>query len=915
VLASDAEEQLPGTDGLPTLGELCRWLTVKRFPLLHIVCHGKYFKGDEMGPAETYLFLHKSGPIDPAKPDDHVERVPAKELIERLGELQGAKTLPHLTFLCSCETASPKAEQGLGGLGQRLVRKLGMPAVVAMTEPISLPLAQQLASEFYQRLGEHGSVAQALDEACAGIADRGEVLIPTLFSRLGGRNLFDESGPLTVGEWEKGLKRLEPLVTERAPMLRHKYEELASSARAALDIRKRTENRPIIDTEAAWALDELRKRLQPDLNELCMDFLEGPFDELARDLPLHVPKYDARCPFPGLGVFDKGEIEDFRPFFFGRRQLTEKVCGLLREHRFLAVLGGSGTGKSSLVRAGVLEQLRKAKPDLQVIIFTPGKDPLGRLQQERVRIPAPDILVVDQFEELFTLCTDANARKAFLAELLPLREQCPVVITMRTDFLAECAEHNELHGLLNSNEKHLELLQPLRGDELRAVVEQQRNAVGLQFEPELAKRIFEDLEHEPGAMPLLQHCLRQLWNYRRGRRLCFADYLSKERVGGVKGAISRTADDVYSKLSPGEQELCPFIFERLVHIDTEGTDPEGRRDTRKREELAQLTPEGGDANLTKTVVAGLANAKLLITTQNPQTKETEVEVAHEALIRHWDKLQRWINSARVTARLVERIRAEAKDYESVPATENLTLRGSILSEAESLLGATPPRLSGTQANFVRACRKAEKERAAARDRLRRRVVTGLALGLVIAIFLGSLAIWQWVLAQRNYATSESRRHDAERQTRLATAQRLAVQADAVAADYPQRSVLLAAEAVQVSLRAGEPPLMVARQSLHQALSRMGGKGLWGHGQMAPNFGFMGNQDVKNVTGVAFGADGHWLATSGADGTLRLWDLTAKNPAPASVVLSDSLRGGVAISQDGHWLATGSEDKTVRLWDL
>src|SRR5262249_35762305 len=150
---------------------------------------------------------------------------------------------------------------------------------------------------------------------------------------------------------------------------------------------------------------------------------EGPFDELARDLPLRVPTYNARCPFPGLGVFDitkneQGEAEDYRPFFFGRGPLTEKVCGLLREHRFLAALGGSGTGKSSLVRAGVLEQFRKEKPDLQLILFPPGKDPLGRLRKEREGTHAADILVVDQFEELFTLCTDTKARKDFLAELL-----------------------------------------------------------------------------------------------------------------------------------------------------------------------------------------------------------------------------------------------------------------------------------------------------------------------------------------------------------------------------------------------------------------------------------------------------------------------------------------------------------------
>ncbi len=234
VLASDAGEQVPGADGLPTLSELCRWLTVERFPILHIVCHGKYDKGDqkEKRPAETFLFLRKSGPIDPEKPDGHVERMPATELIERLEQLQGAKTLPHLTFLCSCETASPKAEQGLGGLGQRLVRELGMPAVVAMTEPVALPLAQQLAGEFYTRLRQHGSVDVSLGEACAGIADRGEVLIPTLFSRLGGRKLFDEFGPLTIGEWEKGLQRLDPLITEAGPSVTPEVREASPKSRS-----------------------------------------------------------------------------------------------------------------------------------------------------------------------------------------------------------------------------------------------------------------------------------------------------------------------------------------------------------------------------------------------------------------------------------------------------------------------------------------------------------------------------------------------------------------------------------------------------------------------------------------------------------------------------------------------------------
>jgi energy-coupling factor transporter ATP-binding protein EcfA2 len=700
----DVLAAVDGTAGPPTLAAICERVTAEPYTLMHVVSH----TGRRHDDNEPFLLL--------ATTDNQVHPVPASELVERLGVLRGARGLPHLTFLGGCETASRQAKQGLGTLGQRLVRELGIPAVVAITEPVSLPLAQQLASEFYQRLRQHGSVDVALNEACGGIADRGEILIPALFSRLGGRKLFDEFGPLTIGEWENGLQRMESLIGERAPALRQKYEGLASRARAALDIRNRTENCPAIDTETAWALAELQTKLQPDLNELCEDFIEGPFDELARDLRLRVPKYDARCPFPGLGVFDvvsneKGEVEDFRPFFFGRKQLTEKICGLLREHRFLAVLGGSGTGKSSLVRAGVLEQLRKEKSDLQVIIFPPGRDPLGRLQQERARTHAPDILVVDQFEELFTLCTDANARKAFLAELLPLRERCPVVITMRTDFLGECAEHDELHYLLNSNTKQLELLQPLRGDELREVVEQQRNAVGLQFEPELAKRIFEDLEHEPGAMHLLQHCLRQLWNYRHGRWLRAEGYRA---VGGVKGAISETAEAFYRELSAEDQERVRNIFMRLTRLSEDSGES---RDTRQRVRLEELIPTGSKPAQTKALLGRLADARLIVTSGNPVSGADEVEVAHEALIRHWARLRNWLANARAELRLLETVREASHEWQLSGRTNDMLVhRGVRLEQVKTLMERLAPRLNALEYEYLRTCIANQDAEHAERER-------------------------------------------------------------------------------------------------------------------------------------------------------------------------------------------------------
>jgi WD40 repeat protein len=755
VLASSGESQLPDSDGLPTLDEICRSLSGGRFAILHLVCHGEFKQWEEPGPdgkpvskSDTFLYLRKPGEIDPTRKDDYVARVSGTDFLQRLRQLQA---LPHLTFLCSCSSASTEAEQGLGGLGQRLVRELAMPAVVAMTEPVPIDLASQISREFYNHLRQTGEVDRALTKASASQAGRPAILVPTHFSRLAGRRLFDDSLELTTAEWEHGLNRIPALIQERAPVLATTFDKLLKVVQPALEIWRTAErsdkDKRTEDEKQAGATLQARKA---ELNELCQDFLENSFDHLAKDKQLTFPTYDGRCPFPGLGVFDKVETgdkkEDFRPFFFGRDLLIREIHELLNRNHFVAVLGGSGSGKSSLIRAGLLEAMRRDRPELQAIVFPPGKDPLARLQTELAAIPNPRILVVDQFEELFTLCTDLAQRKEFLKQLLPLKDQFPVVITMRADFLGECAGHDDLHQLLDAaDDKHLKLIQPLKGNELRSVVELQAQAVGLRFEPGLTASIIDDLEGEPGAMPLLQHCLRQLWQHRHGRWLRLTEYANEDRVGGVKGAISRTAEDVYQQLVKDEPEastLLPFIFERLARIDTDATEPEQRRDTRRREELSELTPAGSDTQVVKRIITKLADAKLIVTTQNPQTRETEVELAHEALIRNWPRLQTWLDAARDTARLVERIRNDADSYSSKPTTDNLTLRGSVLAEAEALIPVVPRRLNEPEEQFVRDCRRHENALKDAKDRLRTSVIVGLALGLTIAIALGTYSYYQ-----------------------------------------------------------------------------------------------------------------------------------------------------------------------------
>ncbi len=949
VLACSGASQIQGCDGLPTLDEICRCLTRDRYAVLHIVCHGEFKEWEEtdsdgklVKKSDTFLYLRKSGEIDATRKDSHVERVAGTEFLRRLSH---CNALPHLTFLCSCSTASVEAEKGLGGLGQRLVRELAMPAVVAMTDPVPIDLATEISKEFYHHLRQTGEVDRALTKASAVQAARQAILVPTLFSRLAGRRLFDDVSDLTVAEWENGLSQLPALVQERAPILSTYLDKQLKIVQPALQIWKAAEHAE----KEKHNHDERHAKLtllacKAELNEFCSDFLENSFDHLAKDKPLALPSYDGRCPFPGLGAFDQvktgDKVEDFRPFFFGRDALIQEICELLHKNRFLAVLGGSGSGKSSLIRAGVLEAIRRERPGLRSVVFPPGKDPLVRLQNELTTAPKLDILVVDQFEELFTLCTDLNCRNEFVRQLLQLTARMLIVITMRADFLGECARHDDLLQLLDAaDSKHIKLIQPLKGNELRSVVEQQARAVGLTFEPGLAASIFDDLEGEPGAMPLLQHCLRQLWQHRHGRWLRLAEYAPDDRVGGVKGAISRTAEDIYLQLIKDTPEACillPFIFERLARIDTNATDPEQRRDTRRREELSELTPAGGDAQVVRRIVNKLADAKLVVTTQQPQKnnveigghapnkwdRKTEVEVAHEALIRNWPRLKSWLDAARDTARLVERIRADAETYGNTPSSDNLTLRGAVLEEAIKLLNSPIKRLSKTDEFFLRCCQAEETRRM--NERSRRRRVTGVFL---IAFFLlcSGLALFSlrssWIA---QFAKEESRKRnirigiDARDRGELVAAAHRFVNAGFETTDRKQRDNLNMAAlhlVENVSLQAILPHDRVTGVLPIEALRRVLS---WGRDGKINLWEMEGKQIGKSmahtlgaeILDVRVSDDLTTMMSAGSDDKICIWDLGTLNLI-GSPLQHKSVNGANFIP-DGRILSWGKDG--VKIWD-
>ena len=550
-----------------------------------------------------------------------------------------------------------------------------MPAVLAMTEKVSVVTAQALAEKYYRRLREHGEVDLALVESLAGLAGRYDVNVPALYSRLGGRALFSDKSDreLTVAEIKYGLSRAQTLLADRAPVWLTQQpgvsQPLFAQREACL---QETLHAEYVDLRNQQQKD--RERTLDEVSNLCDEAVERSFSELA--LGKEPPSYDKRCPFRGLYPF---RVED-REFFFGREGLIADLEERLAEHNFLAVLGPSGSGKSSLVLAGLLPALQAKEPHLQMADLTPGGDPLAVLE-DRLRVNADcSVLVVDQFEELFTLCTDDAKRRAFLDRLLQLLEKMRVILTLRADFWGECAPYR---GLKESMQAHQELIDAMDASELRRAMEMQAAKVGLRFEADLSNTILDDVQGEPGAMPLMQHVLRELWKRRHGRWLRAEEYRA---LGGVTKAIAETAETLYRKLSSQDQNRLRDIFVRLTRLEADPSRVDERRDTRQRVEVGELTPTGGDPAQTKALVKRLADARLIVTSVNSSTTRDEVEVAHEALIRYWPRLHGWLDDDRAQLLLRSGIAKAAREWNDKGPDENLLVhRGRRLEQTGELL--------------------------------------------------------------------------------------------------------------------------------------------------------------------------------------------------------------------------------------
>ncbi|MGW2640135.1 nSTAND1 domain-containing NTPase [Streptomyces sp. NPDC001348] len=585
---------------------------------------------------------------------------------------------------------------------------------------------------------------------------------------------------------------------------------------------------------------------------------------------------DADAPYRGLARFEP----DDRDLFFGRDQLVAQLVERVRTRRMVVVVGASGSGKSSLLRAGVIPALRtggSAGCRLAAIrILTPGPRPLSTHADAMTagQEPGDMVLVVDQFEELFTLCADPAERAAFLDQLVTAVEpesRLRVVLAVRADFFGRCAEHRPLAAAIRDAAL---VLGPMGPAELREAIVKPAAAAGLIIERTLTAKIVEDVVDEPGGLPLMSHALLETWRRRRGRTLTLAAY---QAAGGVHGALTHTAEELYTRLPQEQAEVARRILLRLI------TPGEGAQDTSRPADRAELQAHGstdrpGD---TASVLELLARARLI--TLDGET----VHLAHEALITAWPRLQAWIDSARDRLRVHRQITEAARAWSALDRDPGALYRGTRLATAEECFSGHREELALVECAFLDAsvAAREQEQRAAARTARRFRVLLAAVTALLLLASTAAVVAFQ----QRTLVRAGRDR---------AVAEQVVARAGQLSATDPS----LAARMYVTAHRLRSDPEAAAGllDSQNVALSSV----LTGHTQA--------------VYAVAFSPDGRTLATGAGDDTIRLWDLA--HPAhPAA--LGRPLTGHtnwvywLQFSPDGHTLASASRDGTARLWDV
>jgi WD40 repeat protein/transcriptional regulator with XRE-family HTH domain len=717
----------------------------------------------------------------------------------------------------------------------------------------------------------------------------------------------------------------------------------------------------------SYLLDNLGLRQDPAQFLEVWDVLisEWGWGELnVRDQERFLQPAIDKNPYRGLEAFTEADANNF----FGRDEQIVKLKQVVQRQQMLVMFGSSGSGKTSIIQAGLIPILRQ---DQWIIVqMRPGRQPFLSLAEGMLAAAYPNhsengrrakaskladnwlrasttvlqtaqalphfadathcLLIVDQFEELFTICQDPQVTERFICDLLALTEHsnlpAKLLLAIRADFYDEVVRVPALSAKLNEGHYSLPVMSQAQ---LEAAILQPARALFTRFEEGLLSRILLDVGDSPGKLTLLEFALTQLWEHPANKAgLLTLDAYNE--IGRVQGALINYAEEVFNGLDTTEQQQAARLFLQLVK-------PSKRHKTTRI--LASRT-KLGSANWA--LATKLADSRLIVTGKDGRE---QAEIIHEALIETWPRLANWIDQSRDFRIWQEDLNILVDQWQAMGYDEGVLLRGAPFATAVKYLDDRGDELSLPEQDFINASIALHEEETAARQarlqkeqkatlNLRRRAIY-LAVALLAVVILAIAAV--------NFG-QQSKQEAQNARAELSNS--LARQAHTLYTSQPRLALLLAAEAVKIPIEENDPRPTLAEETLREGLEQLYGYGLMGHEStitssvFSPNGRWLATASFDNtvrlfdltasdfpsivlrghtapILNIAISTDGRWLASVSNDKTARLWDLHSSNPAANSVLLvgHQKIVGSVAFSPNGRWLATGSADATVFLWDI
>jgi WD40 repeat protein/energy-coupling factor transporter ATP-binding protein EcfA2 len=622
-------------------------------------------------------------------------------------------------------------------------------------------------------------------------------------------------------------------------------------------------------------------------------------------------------PYLGLKSFELEQAE----YFGGREKAILELTARLTNSRFLTVIGASGCGKSSLVKAGLFPQLMRDRipgsSQWATQSITPGEDALERLVETLSQLHGqnkPFVLFIDQFEEIFTLCKNDEQRTSFFhlmaEEEKNLQHQGRLIVAVRGDFLDRCAEYPEIAQLINRTQPTTYMVEPLSREELQEAITKPAQLHSVTFEPGLVSQMAEDVARQPGALPLLQYALRELW------RVCIEEseipqscltWQGYEKIGRVTGALETQANLTYeSFISEADKDFVRKLFLELVELSNDGETVTRRRVTKSSLEAIADSLEQLDR-----VVGKLAKLRLIVVTTEKKGEgefQTYAEVTHEALLSKWELLKGWIAENRENIRLERRFEADFQEWKQRhQKSEDALLTGARLTDIADWMQKTQPRLSTEEQEYI-------QRSLARRDRQLKAEIQRIELQLEQERKLREL--------------SASRQKEAEQKTRIAITSLCGLTLLATstlgywiqAEQHKNRAIqALISEPIQLFKINNQLEAMIASVKALEELRKVGGGTEHAVNKLKTSVIDKSRESNRlqdhqgAVLGVSFSPDGKTIASASGDQTIKLWSLGGE----VKETLSGHTKGvwNVIFSpMEGNMIASAGIDTTVRLWN-